>query len=303
MSLQDVPDLPVTTPSLRFFQDDEKFQSEKPYHFSGPLEAHEESRRTNLVLATRENVPIRDIRECVSRPRLHNHGFQFEHFPSSFMDGLHESNVFKSYIEEVAHFVKNMEKAEAVICYDYRFRKSTSSPGSKVIGAGGSFDSPNEPAWQVHIDLSRDAGPKRLRYQLRKPEHEKYLNEHWRIRIINVWRPLKHVVRDAPLAFCDFTSVDAADLIATDRPSREYVGEVYYVRYNSAQRWYWLSEQTPDELSLFMSYDSDPGENGAALCPHSAFQLQGVQPPVERRESLEVRLIVITSKAAPIATS
>lgn len=122
MSLQDVPDLPITTSSLRFFQDDEKFQSEKPYHFSGPLEAHEESRRTNLVLATRENVPIRDIRECVSRPRLHKHGFQFEHFPTRFMDGLHESNVLKSYIEEVAHFVKNMEKAEAVICYDYRVR-------------------------------------------------------------------------------------------------------------------------------------------------------------------------------------
>lgn len=81
----------------------------------------------------------------------------------------------------------------------------------------------------------------------------------------SAWRPLKHVVREAPLAFCDFTSVDPVDLIATDRPSREYVGEVYYMKYNSAQRWYWLSQQTPDELSLFMSYDSDPGE-GEATC-------------------------------------
>ena len=124
MSLQDVPDLPITTSSLRFFQDDEKFQSEKPYHFSGHLEAHEECRRTNLVLATRENVPIRDIRKCLSRPRLHKHGFQFEHFPISFLDGLHESNVLQSYMEEVAHFVKNIEKAEAVICYDYRVRRA-----------------------------------------------------------------------------------------------------------------------------------------------------------------------------------
>ena len=72
-----------------------------------------------------------------------------------------------------------------------------------MIGAGGSFDSPNEPAWQVHtgnlplkfhlpadiekpVDLSRDAGPKRVRYHLRKPEHEKYLKGPWRIRIIKL---------------------------------------------------------------------------------------------------------------------
>lgn len=80
----------------------------------------------------------------------------------------------------------------------------------------------------------------------------------------SAWRPLKHVVQNAPLAFCDFASVDAADLIATDRPSREYIGEVYYMKYNCDQKWYWLSQQMPDELSLFMSYDSDPGEGGAA---------------------------------------
>lgn len=134
----------------------------------------------------------------------------------------------------------------------------------------------------------------------------------------SAWRPLKHVVREAPLAFCDFTSVDPVDLIATDRPSREYVGEVYYMKHNSAQKWYWLSQQTPDELSLFMSYDSDPGEGEATckapevhsrwilltaaiafkVCPHSAFQLQDGPPPVERRESVEIRLIVITRKTA-----
>ena len=134
---------------------------------------------------------------------------------------------------------------------------------------------------------------------------------------ISAWRPLKHVVQNAPLAFCDFASVDAADLIATDRPSREYVGEVYYMKYNCDQKWYWLSQQTPDELSLFMSYDSDPGEGGAAcktphkhsrlnfvltaltiskVCPHSAFLLQENGPRVEPRESLEIRLIVITKK-------
>lgn len=123
MSLQ-VPGLPITTSSLRFFQDDEKFQTEKPYHFSGPLEADEENHRTNLVLSTHENIPIRDIRKSFWTPCLHKHGFQFEHYPSRFTRSLHEPSVLQSYMEEVAHFVKNMEKAEAVICYDYRVRGS-----------------------------------------------------------------------------------------------------------------------------------------------------------------------------------
>ena len=124
MSLQEVPGLPVTNTSLRFFQDDDKFQSEKPYHFSGPLEAHEESRRTNLLLELRENIPIKDLRKCPSTPRLHRQGFQFESHPSRFTDALHEHKVLQSYMEDVAQLVKTLEKAHAVVCYDYRVRSA-----------------------------------------------------------------------------------------------------------------------------------------------------------------------------------
>lgn len=76
--------------------------------------------------------------------------------------------------------------------------------------------------------------------------------------LFSVWRPLNGTVEDAPLAFCDWSSVHVKDFIATDRPSREYVGEVYYPVYSDDQRWYWLSDQSPEELSVFLSYDSEP---------------------------------------------
>lgn len=65
-------------------------------------------------------------------------------------------------------------------------------------------------------------------------------------------------MEDSPLAFCDYKSIDSSDLIAADRVSEQYAGEVYYLRYNQGQQWHWFSNQTPDEIALFLSYDSHP---------------------------------------------
>ena len=66
-------------------------------------------------------------------------------------------------------------------------------------------------------------------------------------------------MEDAPLAFCDAFTVRKKDLVAADRVSPQYVGEVYYVAWSPEQRWYFLSEQKPEETALFVSFDSDPG--------------------------------------------
>ena len=58
---------------------------------------------------------------------------------------------------------------------------------------------------------------------------------------------------------CDYFSLDHADLRAADRVSREYVGEIFYLHYNQNQKWYWISGQTPEEVLVFVNYDSDPG--------------------------------------------
>ena len=60
------------------------------------------------------------------------------------------------------------------------------------------------------------------------------------------------------MAMCDYSTIDHKDLIAADRVSREYTGEIFYLQYNRAQQWYWISGQTPEELLLFVNYDSHP---------------------------------------------
>jgi hypothetical protein len=47
--------------------------------------------------------------------------------------------------------------------------------------------------------------------------------------------------------------------VAADRISagQEYIGEIYYVKHNEHQKWYYLSLQSPEELSVFVSFDSE----------------------------------------------
>ena len=78
----------------------------------------------------------------------------------------------------------------------------------------------------------------------------------------SVWTPTVPVVYNYGLAFCDRESLGRSDLIAVDRPSPLYTGEVYYQKFAPSQRFYWLKHQRCDELSLFMTYDSDLAAQG-----------------------------------------
>lgn len=76
--------------------------------------------------------------------------------------------------------------------------------------------------------------------------------------ISSVWRPFD-TVEDWDLICCDFSTVQPKDLIAVDRVSSEYVGEVYMLKSKEDYHWYWLDHQKCNEATLFMSYDSAPG--------------------------------------------
>ena len=67
------------------------------------------------------------------------------------------------------------------------------------------------------------------------------------------------MVEDRPLAVCDFRSIDPEDLVPADRVLPDKVGEVYYLRYNEAQRWHWIEKQTPTECWVMVMYDTMAG--------------------------------------------
>ncbi len=63
---------------------------------------------------------------------------------------------------------------------------------------------------------------------------------------------------DWPLAMCDGSSLQAADLIETDTVRASYIGTNLYSKYSpDTQHWMYLRQQEPTEVVIFKQYDSD----------------------------------------------
>ncbi len=111
-----------------------------------------------------------------------------------------------------------------------------------------------------------------------------------RFAVVNVWRPIRGPLRDAPLAVCDARSVPFADLIPSDLIYRDRTGETYAVAHNPAHRWFYAPAMTTDEVMLIKCYDSAT-DGRARFSPHSAFEDPTAPADVLPRESIEVRTL------------
>jgi len=145
----------------------------------------------------------------------------------------------------------------------------------------------------AHVDITVDAVPALLMELLTKEEQHRYFRPGYRFRLINMWRSVLLECQDRPLALCDFTSIDANDLVATDRVYPTATQETYHVKYNPQQRWYWLPRQQSNEPFLFITYDSQAGSN-ARYCPHVSIENPSSPGDAPPRESVETRILVIT---------
>jgi len=148
-------------------------------------------------------------------------------------------------------------------------------------------------AWAVHTDYSYGGGQRRLQRLLTEEEMQKCISSSWRVRFVNIWRPLVPVVEDCPLALCDRRSVPKSDLVEADKVHEDHLEEGYYVKYNPVHQWYWLSQQRSDEVAMFVTWDSYHEQfSEASVPPHAAFQNPEAKPGCRPRESVEVRLVL-----------
>ena len=112
-----------------------------------------------------------------------------------------------------------------------------------------------------------------------------------RVQVINLWRPIRGPVRDAPLAMCDGQTVAPDDLVASDLIYPNRNGETYSVRFNPNHRWYYVPEMTADEGVLLKCYDSAT-DGRTRFGPHTAFIDPTTPPNTPPRESIELRTLV-----------
>lgn len=143
------------------------------------------------------------------------------------------------------------------------------------------------PVQRVHIDQSYTAALSRVPHHL--PDDAETLLR-GRVQIINVWRPIRPVLRD-PLAVADAHSISEEDLVPIGLiyPTRR--GETFGVRWSGSHRWFYKRGLAPGEVLLIKCFDSKT-DGRARRVPHTAFVDPDAGEDVPARESIEVRALV-----------
>lgn len=152
-------------------------------------------------------------------------------------------------------------------------------------------DVPRQPVPRVHVDHTAKSGPQRVR-DLFPDEAELLLRG--RVQIINLWRPIRGPLRDAPLAVCDAQTVKPEQLIPSDLIYPHRIGETYSVRFHPEHRWFYASGMNVDEVLLLKCYDSAT-DGRARFAPHTAFTDPTTPANAAPRESIELRALVFHS--------
>ncbi len=221
------------------------------------------------------DVRIEDARGRESEFTVDRHGFALVHAPSALRDFYADADIRSTYYPEVEALVRRELGAARVVVFDHNVRN-------------GNRPDLAQPSRRVNNDHTVNSAPRRVRDHL-GAEADALLRH--RFGIVNVWRPIRGPVLDSPLALCDARTFTDADLIPTELVYEHVRGETSSVAFNPAHRWYYFSEQQPDEALLIRIHDS--AEDGRArLSFHTSFENPLTPPDAPKRESIEVRTLV-----------
>jgi len=245
------------------------------YAHEAPLGGQAETARF-----TTHEVQIQDVRDSAPL-RLEEHGATLGSWPTRVRRFYDAEHVRRRYYPESAEVIKSVLGADRVVVFDHNVRRGNAlqlTREARIVG---------RPVHHAHTDYTPRSALQRLRHEL-GPQAENRLSRYLQV---NLWRPIRAPLRDAPLAICDGASLARDSLRMVELRYSDRIGEIYYLLHELTQRWYFASDMRVDEAWLFKNFDAAPrGPGGVA--PHSAFK-DPRHPRVPPRESIEVRALAI----------
>ncbi|MEA2625522.1 MAG: hypothetical protein QOD06_1567, partial [Candidatus Binatota bacterium] len=248
---------------------------ERPFFYQYEPPAGEPVRNTR---GDRRVVAIADARDLAPEATLDREGFGLVPHATAVEDVRDSAAVRGGYYPEIEALVKQVTGATRVVAFDHNLRS-----GAKTDRLAGGVQ---PPVRFTHNDYTERSGPQRVRDLF--PEEADALLAN-RFAVINVWKPIRRRVEEAPLAVCDARTIRPEDLIATDLRYRDRTGEVYALRFNPGHRWFYYSHMREEEVMLLKCFDSDLRR--ARFTAHSAFDDPTSPPDAPPRESIEVRTL------------
>ncbi|KAH8704215.1 hypothetical protein BGW36DRAFT_458326 [Talaromyces proteolyticus] len=275
--------MPSVQTTLEFLAKLPLYQTKKPF-CRVPKEDENETNPEGLSNIQWHNgdVTIKDLRDITDTFKLDVCGFQVVGQP--FAVSQLDENAIAQYQKDTEAFLKEFLKADYVVCHDCRRRKNATYPSATL-------DINNPMLIQT---LPHGVHDNTFEYSISlitkilNEDEQVLLQKAKRVQIVNTWRPLVPQVHDRPLAFCDYRTIDPQDLVAADRVFPHRKQENYYLHQNPSQQFYYLSEQTPDDLLLMVQFDTS-ADGHARYCPHASFNNPHAPPTSPPRESIETR--------------
>jgi hypothetical protein len=230
-------------------------------------------------------VHILDARRLAQAPSLGREGVRLCNTPTAVTDFFDEDVVRRIYYDEVADLARTLTGAKAAYVFDHLVRKREAHAPALSFGRRVSGDRPSANG-RVHNDYTEASGPRRMKLVLggRAAEVRDYA-------IVNVWRPIRGPVLDAPLALCDARTVGAADLVSSDVHYATRTGEIYLMTHSPRHRWFYFPEMERHEALVFKQYDSRASV--PRFVPHAAFDHPHTPLDTPLRESIEARCLVV----------
>jgi hypothetical protein len=225
---------------------------------------------------------IADARPILSEISLDDEGFGLARHGSAVRNFYDGDEVKRVYYQEAEQLLKQVTGADRIHIFDHTVRRRVPGAEDRCTGAA------RQPVPRVHVDHTERSGPQRVR-DLLPDEADKLLGG--RVQIINLWRPIRGPLRDAPLAVCDAQSVRSEDLVPSDLVYPNRVGETYSVTFDPEHRWYYVPDMRADEVLLLKCYDSKT-DGRARFASHTAFTDPTTPSDAAPRESVELRALV-----------
>ncbi|MCH8916537.1 MAG: methyltransferase [Alphaproteobacteria bacterium] len=250
---------------------------EKPVTYTNLPEQEKENPGT---YETRSHT-VTDARPMADTLDLDREGFALAPHETRVTDFYDEDQLENIYKPELERLVMEQTGAKRVVVFDLTLRAQDEDI-QKARGV-------RSPVKRVHNDYTERSAPRRVRDLMPADEAEDLLTR--RFAIINVWRPMFGPLESKPLALLDARSIAPDDLIATERRSKDRIGEVQHVTFNPDHRWYYFPRQLLNETVLIKCYDSEL-DGRARFAAHTAIDDPNTPANARPRESIEARTFV-----------
>ncbi|KAI0141787.1 hypothetical protein GGR57DRAFT_486633 [Xylariaceae sp. FL1272] len=222
---------------------------------------------------------VKDIAGEEDKYRLDTYGFEYVKHESKEKTFDDPERIKAEYYPETEELVKKVTGCSRTFIFNHVIRRQPKEAADGTVPGRG-------PTYNAHVDQTYKDAPHRVQRYFPE-EAEELLKK--RYQIINVWRPIKTILKD-PFAVVDARTVPDSDIVpVTMVYPGDIIDEKGACKPNADHVWYYKYAQTPDEPMLFKNFDSI--EDGKARRnPHTAF-IDPAHLDDYMRESIEVRVL------------